>query len=323
MPRADLPAFPPVPLPAWHARLLSLAQPAVRDLAFLLTAPTAWAASANLDPGRLLGPEGWPRLLELDAEPAELDEWLLAHPSGRLGRYAEVLLGYWFAHAPHAELVARNLAVRDAAHRTHGEFDFLVRLDGEPLHVELASKFYLMMGELPDSLIGASLRDAWRLKAARLERQLALARHPLAAPLLPAGFAKAKSVARVTGWLFARDGLALPAPLNPDAPRGWFAPLAARWPRRAEGGRWLWLPRLQWLAPARVPLDATGDEESLRARLAAIDRPQLVAELVPAGDGAAVEVARGFVLPPGWPPPEALALLRARMLPEPAWQDGR
>ncbi|WP_240674165.1 DUF1853 family protein [Crenobacter cavernae] len=310
-------------LPAWHARLLTLRHQAVRDLAFLLTAPMGWAASSNLEPARLLGAQGWTSLSVLDADPAPLEEWLLAHPSGRLGRYAEVLLAYWFAHAPHAELVAHNLAVRDAAHRTHGEFDFLVRLDGEPFHIELASKFYLMLGDVPDSLIGASLRDAWRLKAAKLEQQLALRRHPLAAPLLPAGFTQAASVARVTGWLFINDGLALPHPLNPHAPRGWFAPLAEPWPHRSGDSRWLWLPRLQWLAPARLPALYTESEQDLRARLAGIDRPQLVAEVAVDETGEAFEVARGFVLPAGWPPPEALAALRARMLPEPAWQAGR
>jgi hypothetical protein len=42
--------------------------------------------------------------------------------------------------------VAANLPVCDAGGRTVGEFDFLIRLDGEPLHVETASKFYLQLG---------------------------------------------------------------------------------------------------------------------------------------------------------------------------------
>jgi hypothetical protein len=85
-------------------------------------------------------------LAALEQDPAPLHAWLAAQPSRRLGHYAERLLAFWFHLAPHIELVAANLPVCDAGGRTVGEFDFLIRLDGEPLHVETASKFYLQLG---------------------------------------------------------------------------------------------------------------------------------------------------------------------------------
>jgi hypothetical protein len=43
------------------------------------------------------------------------------------------------------------------------------------------------------------------------------------------------------------------------------------------------------------------EQHSLRQELHQAVVPQLVAELLPLGDGYWEEVARGFVVPPGWP----------------------
>lgn len=297
----------------WRELVAALGTQLVRDLAFLLVSPTPWRASANLGPERLLGAQGRQRLYQLDAEPKALVDWMAAHPVSRLGRYAELLLAFWFIDAPHCELVAHNLPVRDEAGRTVGEFDFLVRLDGEPWHLELASKYYLMLGKHPETLIGASLRDGWLLKAAKLEAQLTLARHPAAKQLLPEGFALAPSAARITGWLFFPEAPILPPPLNPAAPNGWFAPLDHAWPQRHANSRWAWLPRLRWLAPARVDEVYTDDEAGLKWQLGNIDRPQLIAEVLEIEPGVWQEVERGFVIPESWPNPELLDALSERL----------
>lgn len=306
----------------WFQQVCALGCQPVRDLAFLLLSPSPWQASANLSPEQLLGPQGLPRLAELDAEPKALLDWLAAHPVSRLGRYAELLLAFWFQHVPHCELVAHNLPVRASDGRTVGEFDFLIRLDGAPWHIELASKYYLMLGHTAVTLIGASLRDGWLLKAAKLEAQLTLARHPAAAAVLPPGFQGVPSAARVTGWLFLSDHAELAEPLEPDAPCGWFAPLARPWPKLQGGTRWAWLPRLQWLAPTRVDEMFTYDEPTLRQQLVGIDRPQLVAEVNEVEPGQWQEVARGFVIPDSWPNPELLAALSERLgIACPEWED--
>ena len=83
-----------------------LATPSVRDLATLLTAPPLWQSGCELSVRELLGERGFRYLLDLDGNPAPLNDYLAEHaPFGnRLGIYAERLLAFWFAHAPHTEL---------------------------------------------------------------------------------------------------------------------------------------------------------------------------------------------------------------------------
>lgn len=291
---------------------LPYTQPALRDLAFLLTSPAPWESGSNLSPAQLLGEQGESLLAALEQDPGPLEHWLAQQPCQRLGHYAERLLAFWFRLAPHIELVAANVPVRDAAGRTIGEFDFLIRLHGVPLHVETASKFYLQLGHGADTLVGPSLRDAWVLKAAKLQEQLQLASHPAAARVLPPGFAGCASAARLAGWFFYADRPPIPAaPLSADQLQGWLSPLQQPWPSTSAGSRWVWLSRLGWLAPARLAEEGVREQDSLRQELLQAAVPQLVAELLPVGDGYWEEVARGFVVPPGWPQQQRLQDLLA------------
>ena len=104
-----------------HNLDLPYTQPALRDLAFLLTSPAPWDSGRNLSPAQLLGAQGESLLAALEQDPAPLTHWLAQQPCQRLGHYAERLLAFWFRLAPHIELVAANLPVRDAAGRTIGE----------------------------------------------------------------------------------------------------------------------------------------------------------------------------------------------------------
>lgn len=295
------------------ANLRQLTTPAVRDLAFLLCSPSPWLNAADIDCQRLLGNEGWPQLLALDAAPAPLLAELAAHPLRRLGFYAEQLLGYWFRHAPHCQLLAANLPLRDGQ-QTVGEFDFLLNLDGVALHLETASKFYLQLADGSAAWVGASLRDALLLKAAKTQQQLQLSRHPAAR--LPTGFAACEVAARTTGWLFfpaAQADFTVRAPLNPLANRGWWTAYDSAWPQQDAAHRWCHLPRLRWLSPARLATAETLTQTALREVLQPLLTPQLVAEVQQQADGAWEEVARGFVVPQGWPQAELLAPLLARL----------
>lgn len=234
---------------------LPYAHPAVRDLAFLLTAPSPWKSGADIPPHRLLGPDGPALLQALDAHPDELRHWLARQPTRRLGHYAERLLSFWFRLAPHIELVASNLPVRGPDGRTVGEFDFLLRLDGQPLHLEAASKFYLQLGRSADTLTGPSLRDAWALKAHKLQTQLRLSRHPAAQATLPEGFAGCAIGARLSGWLFHAQDTSPEPPPGALPLYGQYWPLRGDWPALNADSRWAWLPRLSWLAPARLSRD--------------------------------------------------------------------
>lgn len=267
---------------------------AVRDLAALLTAPAPWPTGVELTLPELLGEHGFRVLLALDAQPAPLHAWLAASAGHRLGHYAERLLAYWLTHAPHSELIAANLAVIDDG-RTSGEYDFLARLNSEPLHIELACKYYFQAGDDLDSLLGPNRQEHWRDKQQRLIGQLALAQTEAGQRALSAGFTPQRSVSVLRGNLFYRDQPWLKAPLSVGQWSGWWRHTDEEWPAQREDSRWLLLPRRQWLSPGRA-VDSVFDQTGLRAQLTG-DVVQMVAECESRSGGVWHEIARGLVVP--------------------------
>ena len=290
-------------MPCADARLAPLLSvlrvPEVRSLAVLLLGASPWDSGQEVPRTALLGDTGISRLLALDTAPAPLLDWLAAQAPNRLGRLAEALLAFWFTQAPHIRLAAANRLVYGQGH-VIGEFDFLVWLDGEPWHLETASKFFLLVddGQRQD-WIGTSLHDAQLLKQASLQRQLALSRHPAARSSLPAGFAGCRSGSILRGQHFR------PLTLAGEQEPSWGH--AVR-PMLDPSHRQVVLPRLDWLAPACLEPDA------LAASLSGTRQtPALLAELAPAGNGDWQEVRRHLCVPPGWPQPEPLKRLQARI----------
>ncbi|MCL6261907.1 DUF1853 family protein [Craterilacuibacter sp. RT1T] len=289
---------------------LPYAQPAVRDLAFLLCAPPPLHFGPPCPRARLLGGQGLAYLAELDRDPAALLSCLAASPRLRLGHYAEQLLLFWFHLLPHIEVVAHGLALRDPAGLTLGEFDFLLRVDGEPWHLETASKFYLQAPQAGGVWIGPGLNDAWPLKAYKLTQQLALSGHACAQGRLPADFATCRHELLLAGWFFYPPDC---MPQDTGLTRGWCAPLDEAWPRTHGATRWVHLARERWLAPARVQEEDTQAEADLRRLLQVAQAPQLLAELEQGRGGVWIEVARGFVMPQAWPDLARLDALLARI----------
>lgn len=148
----------------------------VRDLASLLTAPPLWQSGCELGVRELLGERGFRYLLALDADSAPLTEHLTRRaPFGhRLGIYAEELLAFWFANAPHAELLAHNLTVSGSDGNTQGAADFVARLNGKPYHIELTCKYYGGGTGRPEDMHGLDPTDTLLGKAAKLTAQLGL-----------------------------------------------------------------------------------------------------------------------------------------------------
>ena len=174
-----------------------LSHPAVRDLAALLTAPPLWHSSCELPISRLLGSQGFRFLLSLDDAPAPLTQWLEPEsPFGhRLGHYAESLLAFWLAHAPHCQLIARNHPVYSESGQTLGAADFLCLLDSTLYHLELTCKYY--GGTTPDDFQGLNPTDTLLSKAAKLQQQCRLLHTPQARAQLPAplqGYLKTNAV---------------------------------------------------------------------------------------------------------------------------------
>ncbi len=281
-----------------------LTQPHVRALAWLLDAPDLldaadphWQhkiASVGALPASV---HAW--LAALDADPAPLLASLGERTYTRLGLYAEKLMAFYYAEQ--GLLVAHGLQVRASRNATIGEFDFLLDAGGGMLeHIEFATKFYLLLGETAssfDTFVGPNLADSLGAKMRKIfERQLALADHPAAQPLLPRPVARARAL--VKGWLFY--------PAGAQAPMAGIGPLHCRgfWCAVGEIGelaqvRFVVVPRMQWLAPYKGAAEPVLDRAALQAQLADIATPVLVAAVREEG-GTATEVARGFVVPGDW-----------------------
>jgi len=292
----------------FHHRWNHLQDRHVRALAWLLCSPDLLDWRAPQWQGKIahLAPEpeiaDW--LTALDRAPQSLHAYLELHPRTRLGRYAEKLMAFYFHQR--GMLVAHSVQVQDDRHTTIGEFDFLLR-DGTALaHWEFATKFYLLQTSAehaPGYFMGPSLADMLNTKVRKiLERQLALGRHPAAQSHLPQALAGAQAL--IKGWLFYHAGLVPEMPsagLSMDHCRGFWCTLEETDELTEE--QYVLLPRLDWLAPARVPLadclDRSGLQQALMAYFRINSTPVLVAQLNPQCD-AALETARGFVVPNDW-----------------------
>ncbi|MEP6998757.1 MAG: DUF1853 family protein [Betaproteobacteria bacterium] len=311
--------------PLWN----ELADPDVRALAALIASPLLIAEHAapiatltdawRIDSLRLR--HRW--LLDLDASPQRLREHLAASNARQLGRYAEALWRFWFAHLPGARLHAAGLPVKDAT-AVRGEFDFIVSLPGLPKvqHLETGYKFYLHCPPGADfsRLFGPNAADRLDRKWQHmLEVQLPLSQTALGRAALPAGVDSVIPRACLQGWLFYPLA-APPAPpiggISPAHWRGWWCRSddwrshGAPWAELA--GAWTVLPRRAWIAPAAIhdPAAVASAEvcrAGIDAHFATSSQAQLVAGLARAGDGVWRETLRIFVVAPHWPQRSAAA----------------
>jgi hypothetical protein len=306
----DLEWFPSEPMNTYH-------HPLVRDLAWLIVSPLLMAPGT---PGLPLPPEealqrsaaeAEPWLAELDRRPEELEQWLLRHRSPRLGHHAEALMEFWLRRAPGVRFLGARIPVAEGT-RTLGDLDLLFHDErrGRRVHWEMAVKFYLQATPSPawDAWIGPDPRDHLAQKLARvIDHQLPLGRHPLAthgasAPVVSEAFLK--------GWLFYPPGRAAPPPAGAAPLHGqgwWLRHGSADIPTSARASRFLVLPRLAWMPPARQarggppPLAAGELRQRLDEHFRHGHQAQLIAEVQPDREGWWAEVARGFVVAAAWP----------------------
>ncbi|HEX8406776.1 MAG TPA: DUF1853 family protein [Duganella sp.] len=297
----------------FERRWAHLTRPHVRALAWLLDAPDLLDAAAPHWHGRIaslgpIAPDTADWLAALEQDPVPLEAALGARHYSRLGLYAEKLMAFYFAE--HGKLVAHGLQVRANRNDTVGEFDFLLRDGDDLLHVEFATKFYLLDaasgGAGFNGLIGPNLADTLGAKMRKIfDKQLSLAQHPAAQPLLPQPVARA--LALVKGWLFypgdeAGQGMAGIA--QPHCNGFWMTMAQAQ---SLQGERFVIMHRLLWLAPLkvadgaldRVALDRVALLAALDEQMAKLSAPVMVAVMREEG-GWLVEQRRGFVVPDDW-----------------------
>lgn len=301
----------------FHQRWGHLEDRCVRDLAWLLDAPDLLDQDAVQWQGKIavlpkdISRETAAWLAQLDARPAALHAFLDMDRTPRVGRYAEKLLAFFFREQ--GQLAAHGLQVRQEPGNTVGEFDYLLHTgtDGQLVHRELATKFYLLAADYRDAgadyFMGPNLADSLHAKMQKiLGRQLALAEHPAALAVVPGNVLSAQAF--VKGWLFW-PGDALPsveacarAGISTKHCRGRWMSLLEWAPKYSL--RFRILPRLHWLSPAMAQEDEVYDAEEMRRALHLhFERdclPVMVAACSLARPGVWLEEERMFIVPEDW-----------------------
>lgn len=308
------------PLDILHDLPRHLHRPAVRDLAWVLLSPPLLGQTPK--PQRHpLQASRWgtqPALLadwlrRLDRDDGELSAWLAGNPVRRLGLYYERLWQFALHGAPDIEVLAANLPIRQSG-QTLGELDLLLRdAEGEH-HLELAVKFYLGPpaedGGDAAQWLGPGSHDRLDLKLAHLsQRQLPLSSRREARSTLNAlQLGDTQAALWLGGYLFYpwAQTCAAPRGASPQHLRGrWLH--RRDWPaflREQPPSVWQPLPRLAWLAPARVDAEQRWPGERLQQWLDALPAQagaQLLVSLEEAADGSWQEVQRIFLVGDHWP----------------------
>ncbi|MFK3795198.1 MULTISPECIES: DUF1853 family protein [unclassified Pseudomonas] len=306
------------PFPTLAALPRQLHTPRVRDLAWVMLSPpmlaeTQWqqrhplSASDWVDNPHAL--ESFLRQLDQDSDP--LSEWLARSSIRRLGLYYERLWQFAIHHAPGVELIAANLPIRVENH-TLGELDMLLRDKDGVHHLELAIKFYLgpleADGHDPLNWLGPGSQDTLGSKLAHLnEHQLPMSARPETRQALAAlGIEEVQAHVWLGGYLLYpfRGPQTSPTGTHSDHPKGqWLA--QKDWPAfiaERPNEHWQWVPRTQWLGPARV--DTPWSRETLQGWLTQLDpaeRAQLLVRLTETRDGDWEEAERVFLVSDRWP----------------------
>ena len=299
----------------------SLIDSTVRDLAWVIGSPGLIDAShpAYLDrvvddawcAAQLQSRAEW--LLALDLAPQPLHDFIAARPTRRLGHYFESLIKFWLTHMPDTQIIATNLQVQHEKH-TLGEYDLLFRdASATVIHWEAAVKFYLQQKPLPEqnAFIGPGTRDRLDLKLDRVfHHQLLLGQTPAGQHALPQGIRLDKAQAFIKGYLFYHastlSNMTVPGISAAHLTGWWIRHALEKLPQASAESRWIILPRLRWLAPARLPDDAiVMTYELLNIRLdehfSLSTGALLVFEMTRSKTGNWEEKSRGFVVCKTWP----------------------
>lgn len=305
-----------------HAAFIDrLHDPAVRDLAWVIASPGLLEASYPAYNGQVVD-DAWCNtqlqdctawLVALDLAPLPLHDFVAARPTRRLGHYFETLISFWLMHMPDTQIIASNLQVQDQQ-RTLGEYDFLFRnASAAVCHWEAAVKFYLQVEPLVEqrAFIGPGTRDRLDLKLDKVfQQQLVLGQSPAGQLALPPGIKLDKTQAFIKGYLFyhasTSGNLSIQGVSTAHLSGWWVRHTRDTLPQTSSDSRWIILPRLRWLAPARLPEDAlvmnlSALNTMLDEHFSMNNDALLVFEMTHTETGEWHEISRGFVVCSNWP----------------------
>jgi uncharacterized protein len=305
----------------------TLHDPAVRDLAWVIGSPGLIDASHPAYLKRVVD-DAWCTaqlqactswLTALDMAPLALHSFIAARPTRRLGHYFETLIKFWLTHKPDTQIIATNLQVQDEL-RTLGEYDFLFRdASADVCHWEAAVKFYLQLEPRVEqrAFIGPGARDRLDLKLDRVfKHQLALGHTLAGQSALPPGIKLDKTQAFIKGYLFYHastiNKISTPGVSAAHLNGWWVRHTLDKIPQASAESRWIILPRMRWLAPAREATDAElMSSATLGIRLdqhfSLSSDAVLVIEMARSTSGAWHETTRGFVVCSSWPDIDGVA----------------
>ncbi len=274
-----------------------------RELAWIRDVSPLWQHGPSEVIDRLLGALSPP-----DASLADevALEWAWHGAPRRLGRRFESLFTALLERSPGLQVLTQGLPIREAQ-QTIGELDYVLELDGQVIHLEVAVKFYagLESEEARASLkgwVGPSCQDRFDIKVRHLEtHQLPLVEQPLAKAQLQAlGVPEPTvSIGLIFGYLLTpwNKTRMLPEGVEAGLPSFWCthrdAPAAFKYVSKAYGtsAGWAFLPRAAWIAPYCGPVTLPQSPKSVpvpeQADCYALSRK----------DGEGGELLRLFVMP--------------------------
>ena len=269
--------------------------PVLRDLQWLATSqPLLTGNCGSIDLVR----EASEAILE-NPDLLEQTTWIELQESknGRLGSYFEKLIFHTIDQSPKVNAILTNIQVMEGR-RTLGEFDCIYCTDEGWIHLELAVKYYLGLGDptCDFNWHGPALRDNLGKKLQRLNE------HQLVLPTTEAGKAVLKannidslqgSDTMIFGCLFLpyQQSGPLPGTIRKECDTGWWI-TEDDWHAKLMtcGLNWRFVWKLDWFSP--IHTSGTGNLES------PLEQPTMAIGF----DGDKL-LERGFVVPNNWGQP--------------------
>ena len=289
-----------------------MSQSPYRDLLWALFSPQLITPSpqfkAVLAPNRAQTAT-WLKTIKTNLTP--LKDTISEVPGKRLGLYYESLWKFFFESNPNFELIFHNQQVYDNKH-TLGAFDFIYRDPNQKvIHRECAVKFYLGIpnhSEKPSELSawwGPNKKDRFDLKWHRLlDAQIQLSERQEAKDFLKENkLAIDEKEIDLKGMLFYPKHMAMqpPSRINKHHLKGFWIELKDF--KKLNHSCWMMLPKMAWLARAKIPLDQIVDsktfEKQLNKHFAQSEQPCMVAALTP-HQHYGFETCRYFITPNQW-----------------------